>query len=91
MSVLKLRFEIERALRDFTAAHGIVSERPMSIRIVLEELKQHGVAPPSTDRFLETLTVMNKAVHGLKADAKDLAQAISIGTELLAELSASTS
>jgi hypothetical protein len=44
MSALKLRFEIERALRDFTAVHGVVSERPMSIRIVLEGLKQHGVA-----------------------------------------------
>jgi hypothetical protein len=55
----------------------------------LEELKQHGVAPQSTDQFLETLTVMNKAVHGLKTDANDLARAITIGTELLAELSAS--
>jgi predicted nuclease of restriction endonuclease-like (RecB) superfamily len=91
MSALELRFEIERALTDLTAAFGIDSERPLSIRIVLEKLKQHGVAPPSTDQFMETLTVINKAAHGLKTDPKDLAHAISIGTVLLAELSASAS
>jgi predicted nuclease of restriction endonuclease-like (RecB) superfamily len=91
MSVVKLRIEIERALRNFTAAHGIAFKRPMSIRILLEELKQRGVAPPSTDRFLETLSVMNEAAHGLDADSKDVAKAIGIGTEFLAELSASAS
>lgn len=89
MSVIKLRMEIERALRDLTAAHGIASKRPMSISMVLDELKQRGVAPPSTDRFLEALRVMNKLVHGLEGDPAAVAQAVSIGTVFLAELSGS--
>ena len=31
MSAVKLRIEIERALRDFTAAHEIESKHPLSI------------------------------------------------------------
>lgn len=91
MSVVKLRIEIERALRDLTAVHGITSKSPMSIGTVLGQLKQRGIAPPSTDRFLESLRVMNEAAHGLDAASKDVAQVITIGTEFLAELSGSTS
>jgi predicted nuclease of restriction endonuclease-like (RecB) superfamily len=91
MSVVKLRIEIERALRDFTAAHGLVSKRPKSISTVLRELKERGVSPPSTDRFLEALRVMNEAVHGFDVDSKAVAEAVSIGTAFLAELSGSAS
>lgn len=55
MSVVKLRFEIERALRNFVAARGTVSRGPMSIGAVLHDLKRRGIAPPSTDRFLGAL------------------------------------
>jgi YhcG PDDEXK nuclease domain len=89
MSVVKLRIEIERALRDFTAAHGLVSKRPKSISAVLRELKERGVSPPSTDRFLEALPVMNETVHGVDVDSKAVAEAVSIGTAFLAELSGS--
>jgi predicted nuclease of restriction endonuclease-like (RecB) superfamily len=91
MSVVKLRIEIERALRDFTAAHGLASKRPKSISTVLRELKERGVSPPSTDRFLEALRVMNEAVHGLDVDSTAVAEAVSIGTVFLAELSGSAS
>ena len=91
MSVVKLRIEIERALRDFTAAHGLVSKRPKSISTVLRELKERGVSPPSTDRFLEALHVMNEAVHGLDIDSNAVAEAVSIGTTFLAEISDSAS
>jgi predicted nuclease of restriction endonuclease-like (RecB) superfamily len=91
MSVVKLRIEIERALRDFTAAHGLASKRPKSISTVLRELKERGVSPPSTDRFLEALRVMNEAVHGFDVDSKAVAEAVSIGTAFLAELSGSAS
>jgi predicted nuclease of restriction endonuclease-like (RecB) superfamily len=89
MSVVKLRIEIERALRDFTQAHGLAAKRPSSIGMVLRELKQRGVAPPSTDRFLEALRVMNEAAHGLDVDTTAVANAISIGAVFLAELSSS--
>jgi predicted nuclease of restriction endonuclease-like (RecB) superfamily len=91
MSVVKLRIEIERALRDFTAAHGLVSRRPKSISMVLRELKERGASPPSTDRFIEALRVMNEAAHGFDVDSKAVAEAISIGTTFLAELSDSVS
>jgi predicted nuclease of restriction endonuclease-like (RecB) superfamily len=89
MSVVKLRIEIERALRDFTAVSGVASKNPTSISLVLRELKHRGIAPASTDRFLEALRVMNAAVHGLDVDPAAAAQAVSIGTEFLAELSGS--
>lgn len=91
MSAVKLRIEIERALRDFTAVHGIISERPMSIRTILNELRQRGLAPPSTDQFLTALDVMNEATHGFDVDSTTVAQAVTIGTVLLAELSGSAS
>lgn len=91
MSVVKLRIEIEHALRDFTAVHGIASKRPMSISTVLNELKQRGLAPPSTDQFLTALSVMNEAAHGVDVDSTAVAQAITIGTMFLAELSGSVS
>jgi len=89
MSVVKLRIEIEHALRDFTAAHGLASKRPKSINTVLRELKERGVSPASTERFLEILPVMNEAVHGVNVDSKAVAEAVNIGTAFLAELSSS--
>jgi len=91
MSVVKLRIEFERALRGFTAAHGITPKRPRSISSVLRELKERGVAPPITDRFLEALPIMNEAAHGLDVDSTAIAEAISVGTTFLCELSGSTS
>jgi hypothetical protein len=87
MSVVKLRIEIERALREFTSMHGVTPKRPSSISSVLRELKGRGVAPPSTDKFLEALPIMNEATHGLDVDQNAVAQAISVGTMFLAELS----
>ncbi|MEA2754692.1 MAG: hypothetical protein QOJ54_981 [Aliidongia sp.] len=55
--------------------------------MVLRDLKQRGAAPPSTDRFLEALRVMNEAAHGFDVDPAAAKQAVSIGTEFLAELS----
>jgi predicted nuclease of restriction endonuclease-like (RecB) superfamily len=89
MSVVKLRIEIERALRDFTVAHGLTSKLPRSITVVLRELKNLGVAPPSTDRFLEALRVMNEADHGFDIDSTSATEYISVGTQFLAELSLS--
>jgi len=87
MSVVKLRIEIERALRDFTAAHGLPSDPPVGIVPTLSELKARGIAPPSTDRFREALRVMNEAAHGYDVDAAAAEQAVRIGAEFLAELS----
>ncbi|MGA9367082.1 MAG: PDDEXK nuclease domain-containing protein [Steroidobacteraceae bacterium] len=87
MAVVKLRLEIERALRAFAAAHGVTPKRPRSISSVLRDLEERGVAPPSTDEFLKALSIMNEAVHGLDVDSTAVAHAISVGTTFLAELS----
>jgi len=90
MSVFKLRIEIECALRDFSAAHGIAFEHPKSISMVLRELKERGVCLPNTDRFLEALRVMNQAVHGVEVDPKEVVEAVSVGSAFLSELSDSS-
>jgi predicted nuclease of restriction endonuclease-like (RecB) superfamily len=87
MSLVKLRIEIERALRNFLMARGNVSSRPLGIGAVLHDLKQRGMAPRSTDRFLAALRVMNEAAHGFDIDPAVADQAVSIGTEFLNELS----
>jgi predicted nuclease of restriction endonuclease-like (RecB) superfamily len=91
MSVIKLRIEIERALRKYVAARGDLSNRPTSISAVLRDLKRLGTAPPSTDRLIEALRIMNEAAHGFDIDAAAAEQAVSIGNEFLTELSASRS
>jgi hypothetical protein len=53
---------------------------------MLRELHQCGLAPASTERFLEALRVMNAAVHGVDVDAMGAEQAVEIGTAFLAEL-----
>jgi predicted nuclease of restriction endonuclease-like (RecB) superfamily len=84
-----LRVEIEHALRGLAVQHAIASIHPMSIVQLLSELKQRGAAPPTSDRFLEALHVLNRAAHGLDVDQTEVAQAINIGTAFLAELSGS--
>ena len=80
-----MRIEIERALHKFTTAQGVSSKRPMSISAALRELREHGVSPPGTDRFLDALSVMNEAVHSFDVDSTALAEALSVGTAFLAE------
>ena len=85
MSVLKLRIEIERALRDFMADNGF-ARRSAGIGNMLRELHQRGLAPASTDRFLESLRIMNAASHGMDVDAEGTQRAVDVGTVFLAEL-----
>ena len=44
MSVVKLRIEIERALRDYAAAQGLALARPTGIGIMIQDLQRHGLA-----------------------------------------------
>jgi hypothetical protein len=88
MSVVKLRIEIERALRELSATRGSSATGPASIGVVLRELQQQGLAPPSTPQFLESLHVMNKAAHGLDVDTAAAEQAMAIANQFLAELNA---
>lgn len=84
MSVVKLRIEIERSLRDLAVVKGVAANRPVGIMNMLRDLQRHGIAPASTQEMLRALRVMNEASHGVDADAAK--QAVDIGTVFLAEL-----
>lgn len=86
MSVVKLRIEIERALRDLATARGITVNRPAGIVNMLRDLQRQGLAPASTEQMLGSLRVMNEASHGVDVDTDAAKQAVEIGTAFLAEL-----
>lgn len=86
MSVVKLRIEIERALRDFANVNGFVAARPPGLGNMLHDLRRRGLAPASTARLLESLQVMHEAAHGLDVDPERARQAVEVGTVFLAEL-----
>lgn len=87
MSLVKLRIEIERALRAIVAAHDLPFDSPMSIGLVLEDLKKRALAPASTDRFIGALRIMNRSAHGLDVGEAAVMDAVKIGNEFLAEIS----
>jgi predicted nuclease of restriction endonuclease-like (RecB) superfamily len=88
MSVVKLRVEIERALREFAAAGGIAFDRPIGIMNMLRDLRRQGTMPASTEQMLGALRVMNEASHGVDVDADAAKRAVDVGTVFLAELKA---
>ena len=90
MSVVKLRIEIERALRDYAAANGFAPTRPTGIGPMLQDLERRGLAPPSTRAFVEALRVMNEASHGVEVDPDAAEHAVSVGTAFLAEFTDQT-
>ena len=89
MSVVKLRIEIERALRGHLAAHGVALPRPMGIGSMLRELDRLGHAPPSTQPLLKALHAMNDAAHGLDVEPDAARRAVAAGTAFLGELGSS--
>ncbi len=88
MSLVKLRLEIERALRSMVIQHDLPVDSPMSIVEVLENLKRRGLAPSSTDEFVGALRVMNRAAHGVELDTVAVADAVRIGNDFLTEITA---
>jgi predicted nuclease of restriction endonuclease-like (RecB) superfamily len=88
MSAVRLRVEIERALRDHLASRGVTLPRPAGIGWMLRELDRLGDAPPSTRPLLEALGAMNEAAHGLDVDPEAVERATRTGTAFLDELRA---
>lgn len=84
MSVVKMRMEIERALRDFMGNHGFAP--PTGLSNMLRELHRRSLAPSSTAQLLDALRVMNEAAHGLDVDPTAAEQAVDVGTVFLEEL-----
>jgi len=90
MSLVKLRIEIERVLRSIVIQHDLPVDSPMSIVEVLNNLNRCGLAPSSTDQFIGALRVMNRAAHGVEIDTDAVADAVRIGNEFLAAITASS-
>jgi predicted nuclease of restriction endonuclease-like (RecB) superfamily len=86
ISIIKLRIEIERALRDILSEHGLLSATPIGIDRMLHALHEHGLSPASTEQFLESLRIMNKVAHGMDVDLESSQRAVEIGTTFLTEL-----
>lgn len=86
MSVVELRIEIERELRDFMAANGLALTRPTGLGSMLRDLRRRGLAPASTEQFLDSLRVMNDASHGKDVNSESAQRAVDVGTSFLAEL-----
>jgi len=86
MSVVKLRIEIERTLRDFMIDDGGTPERPAGIGEMVSALQKRRIAPASTKPFLASLRVMLEASHGVDVDGTSAQRAIDVGTTFLAEL-----
>lgn len=88
MSMVKLRIEIERAVRDLASERGLSFDRPVGIGNMLRDLRRQGPVPASTDQLLGALQVMNKASHGVDVESSAAKQAVAIGSAFLAELKA---
>lgn len=87
MSVVKIRIEIERALRDFMFDNGLGSaERPTGISEMISALHKRGLAPASARKLLASLRIMHEAAHGADVSPESAQQAVDVGTVFLAEL-----
>jgi predicted nuclease of restriction endonuclease-like (RecB) superfamily len=88
MSVVKLRIEIERAVRDLASERGVVFDRPVGITNMLRDLRRQGLVPASTEQMLGALRVMNEASHGVDVGSDAAKRAVAIGAVFLADLKA---
>lgn len=86
MSVVKLRIEIERAVRDLADKRGVAFDRPTGIMKMLRDLHRNGSVPSSTEQMLDALHTMNEATHGMDVDPETAERAVEIGTIFLGEL-----
>ena len=86
LSLVAVRVEIERALRRLMTFRGIEPSGVIGIGQAVQQLRESGKVPRSTDAFLRALATMNKAAHGLEIEPSATAEALRSGSEFLAEL-----
>lgn len=86
LSLLKLRMEIERAIRSLISSRGISSQRPVGLGIMLRELEQNGVNIPVSEELRKAIDSMNTAVHGFEVSEEDAKEAERIGGAFLTEI-----
>jgi YhcG PDDEXK nuclease domain len=86
LSLVALRFDIERALQRLVKFRGIEPSGVIGIGQALQQLKESGEVPSSTDAFVRALTTMNHAVHGVEIGPSAMAEALRSGSEFLVQL-----
>lgn len=86
MSVIKLRMEVEQALRDLAAERGLTIDHPTSIINMLRRLQAQGPMPTSTEKMLGALRIMTEVSHGLEVGAEAAKTTVDAGMAFLAEL-----
>jgi hypothetical protein len=86
LSLVGLRFDIERALQRLMKLRGIEPPGVIGIGQALQQLRESGEVPASTDVFIRALTTMNQAAHGFGTEPAAMAEALRSGSEFLAQL-----
>ncbi len=86
LSLVKLRIEIEQALRSLMTLHGLPAQRPMGLGNMLRELDRHNVRIPATEGFLKAMSPMNAAAHGIDISVDEAQDAERIGAAFLAQI-----
>lgn len=86
LSLVGLRFDIERALQRLMKLRGIESSYVIGISRALQQLKESGEVPYSTDAFVRAVATMNQAAHGFNIEPSAMAEALRSGSEFLAQL-----
>lgn len=86
LSLVALRFDIERALQRLMKFRGIEPSDVFGIGQALHQLKESGEVPSSTEAFVRALATMNQAVHGVEIAPSAMAEALRSGSEFLVQL-----
>lgn len=85
MSLVKLRIDIERTLREVAQQLGMPDDT-FAIRSMLNRLEAAGCSPQSAAAFEDALRVLNAATHGMEVSGDAAAAALDAGTRLLDEI-----
>jgi predicted nuclease of restriction endonuclease-like (RecB) superfamily len=87
LSLVRLRIEIERAVRSLIEIHGLAAHRQSGLANMLRALDQHGVKLPAANDFLKAMAPLNAAAHGVELSSEEVEEAERIGTEFLRSIS----
>jgi len=87
MSLVKLRIEVEHALRQFVVTHGVAMTGPMTITSMLSELQRQNLAPQGALRLLEAMSAVNAGYIGDVVDPAAAEAAVAAADQFLSELS----
>ncbi|MFE0758848.1 YhcG family protein [Inquilinus sp. NPDC058860] len=81
-TVVQMRIDIERAVMELARTRGMEGEA-LTLRQVLEWLRQNGGLPETSGDLGTALTTIYRTVHGADADELDLQRALATGAEFL--------